>query len=315
MTQIGLGCWPLSGAMTANGASVGYTTCKPQDADRILHAAVEAGITLFDTAQAYGAGNGERIIGETLKAQDVQIVTKIGLGINEGTSEITGFRLNDIQAQVHESLSRLQRDHIDVVLLHPNETTVDEARPIMEALDREIDAGTIGSFGWSTDFPDKAALLMDFPRARHIECMMNVFYSAKDLLPHTGGLTHLIRSPLAMGVLAGRFDSAALPEGDVRKDTHSGMDWFADDGVTPRFAARLDAIRELLTSDGRTLAQGALGWLLANGNLKGIEIVPIPGASSVAQVQANAQATALPAPIMDEISQLIPEENFPGRGV
>ncbi|MEL6915591.1 MAG: aldo/keto reductase [Pseudomonadota bacterium] len=90
------------------------------------------------------------------------------------------------------------------------------------------------------------------------------------------------------------------------------MDWFAGDRAHPRFAARLDAVRELLRSGGRTLSQGALGWLWAHG----AHIVPVPGASSVAQVAENAGARAfgpLPPDVMAEIADLLPTEPWQNR--
>ncbi|MEM1301323.1 MAG: aldo/keto reductase [Pseudomonadota bacterium] len=311
-SQIGLGCWPLSGEMYLDGKSVGYATGDPAQATRILHAAHDAGVTLFDTAHAYGAGLGERQIGQALAGRDVTIVTKIGLGIDEASKTITGLRTDAAQVSdaIDESLSRLKRDYIDCVLLHPNSLPIPEAEAMFDELNREVTAGRIGSFGWSTDFPANATVQTDYPAARHVEHVMNVFLHAPDLRAVTepAGITSLIRSPLAMGLLAGRFDNdRRIDPGDVRVESHGGMDWFQGDGAHPRFAARLAAVRELLQSDGRTLAQGALCWLLAHGD----HILPVPGASSVEQAVANAGAMEfgpLPDTVMQEIATLIPDE-------
>jgi len=310
--QIGLGCWPLSGEMYMDGKSVGYASCDPAEATRILHAAHDAGVTLFDTAHAYGAGHGERQIGEALAGRDVTIVTKIGLGIDEAAKTITGLRTDpaEVSKSIDESLTRLNRDHIDCVLIHPNSIPIPDAVAMFDELDREVTAGRIGSFGWSTDFPDNAAAQTAYPAARHVEHVMNVFLRAEPLRAVTepAGITSLIRSPLAMGLLAGRFDNdARIAPGDVRVESHGGMDWFQGDRAHPRFAVRLAAVRELLQSDGRTLAQGALCWLLAHGD----HIVPVPGASSVKQAVANAKAMEfgpLPETVMQEIAALIPDE-------
>ncbi|MEO0484453.1 MAG: aldo/keto reductase [Pseudomonadota bacterium] len=317
--SLGLGCWPLSGPMFLDGKSVGYTTCDPKDAAAILDAAYDHGIRLFDTAQAYGCGYGERLLGDTLANRDIQIVTKIGLAIDEDTKTITGPRLDPAQVapSVDESRARLRRDVIDVVLLHPNDVPIDSAQAIFAELDALADQGKIGAFGWSTDYPDRAQAQTSFPRATHVEHVMNVFFDAATLRDATrnAALTHLIRSPLAMGLLAGRFDDGAtLDPDDVRVASHAGMDWFEGTGAHPRFAARLAAIRELLQSDGRSLAQGALAWLWAHGP----SIVPVPGASKLSQVIDNAEARAkgpLPAETVAEIAALIPTEVWPDKSL
>ncbi|MEO1704329.1 MAG: aldo/keto reductase [Pseudomonadota bacterium] len=317
MHRLGLGCWPLSGPMFMNGKSVGYESCPPEEAMRILHAALDHGVTRFDTAQAYGCGAGERLVGAALKGREATIITKIGLGIDEETKTISGLRTDpsEVLPAIEESLRRLGRDTIDVVLLHPQEIDVAVADPILEALEGAVTAGKIGAFGWSTDFPEKARAQARFTAATYIEHVMNVFLDASDLRAVTepAGLTSLIRSPLAMGVLAGRFDGGrTIAAGDVRVEAHGGMDWFDGNAAHPRFAKRLDAVRELLKTGGRTLSQGALSWLWAHGD----HIVPVPGASKVAQIKDNAGALAfgpLPPDVMDEIAGLIPAEPWQNR--
>ncbi|MEM1235677.1 MAG: aldo/keto reductase [Pseudomonadota bacterium] len=319
--KLGLGCWPLSGPMFLDGKSVGYATCPPQEAERILHAAYDHGIRLFDTAHAYGCGHGERQLGQALAGKDVEIVTKIGLAIDEDTKTITGPRLDatEVAASVDESLARLGRDHVDVVLIHPNDAEIPVAEAIFEELEKLVSGGKVGAFGWSTDFPERAASQSRFPHATHVEHVMNVFFDAAELRAATSGLTHLIRSPLAMGVLAGRFEGGeAVAAGDVRVESHGGLDWFQGDRVHPRFAERLAAIRELLMTGGRSLAQGSLAWLWAQEQEQEQPgtIVPVPGASKIAQVEDNAAALAkgpLASETVEEIAQLIPREPWQNR--
>ncbi|MEM9349996.1 MAG: aldo/keto reductase [Pseudomonadota bacterium] len=314
---LGLGCWPLSGPMFMDGKSVGYATCAPEEAERILHAALDLGITLFDTAQAYGCGHGERLLGTALKGREATIVTKICLAIDEGAKAITGLRTDpaSVAPQVEESLSRLSRDRLDVVLIHPNDIPISDAEAVFSELESLTRAGKVGAFGWSTDFPENAAAQTRFLNATHVEHVMNVFLDAAELrlVTETAGLISLIRSPLAMGVLAGRFDAGrTIDPGDVRVEAHGGMDWFEGPRVHPRFEKRLNAIRELLRTGGRSLSQGALSWLWAHGT----HIIPVPGASKVEQIEDNAAALAhgpLPANVMAEIAALIPTESWQNR--
>jgi aryl-alcohol dehydrogenase-like predicted oxidoreductase len=117
------------------------------------------------------------------------------------------------------------------------------------------------------------------------------------------------RGPLAMGLLTGKYDAASrLPAGDVRgPGGPSWMEYFANGRPAPELLARLGAIREVLTSGGRTLAQGALGWLLARSP----RTVPIPGIRTVAQAEQNAAALRLgplPTTAMAEITRLLGQE-------
>lgn len=144
---------------------------------------------------------------------------------------------------------------------------------------------------------------------------MNLFFDAPSMcqVAREHGLTQLIRSPLGMGVLTGKFDDGrSIPGGDVRTGPPNWQGYF--DGGRPRedLARQMAAVRELLTVGGRTLTQGALCWLLAKGPM----ILPIPGAKTAAQAIENAAAVAfgpLPESVMEEIETVLqrPPEGLP----
>jgi aryl-alcohol dehydrogenase-like predicted oxidoreductase len=175
---------------------------------------------------------------------------------------------------------------------------------VLERLKAE---GKIDAFGWSTDYPDRAerqARREGFVAVQH---NMNVLSPATDLLAviRRYGLISIGRGPLAMGLLSGKFTGdKAIGEKDVRG---AGLDWmiyFKDGRAAPEFARMLDAIRELLRTDGRTLPQGALAWLWAKYD----RTLPIPGFRAVAQVEENAGALdrgPLPKPVADEIDAVL----------
>lgn len=200
-------------------------------------------------------------------------------------------------------MARLQRDHIDIVLLHINALEVGKAALLFDEMDRARQAGKIGSFGWSTDFP--ASITAMAPRAGFttVEHAMNVFFDAPS--GHTAiaeaDLWGLVRSPLAMGILSGK---AAVSADDIRAHDEGWNNYFVDGVANPDYISKLDTIRELLQSGGRSLVQGALGWVMARGPRS----IPLPGARTVAQVEHNAKALEygpLPAQIMSEIEQIM----------
>ena len=157
---LGLGCWAIGGLWTAAGAPSGWGAVDDTESTRAIHAAVDAGVRFFDTAQAYGAGHSEIVLGQALRGHDdVQIVTKVGLAIDPPRRELTGPDITPaaITASIEASLQRLQRSRIDLVLLHLNSLPIAQVEGVFDTLDGLRDVGKIAAYGWSTDFPDRAA--------------------------------------------------------------------------------------------------------------------------------------------------------------
>ncbi len=283
---LGLGCWAIGGPFSANGNPVGWGEVDDKTSTAAIHAAVDHRIRLFDTAQAYGTGHSETVLGNALHDRpDVAIVTKIGIGIDPANRAITGEVTDPeaIRASLDASHKRLRRDHIDLVLLHLNELPIERAAPIFDLLDGLYSAGRIGSYGWSTDFPDRTRAFADRPGFTAVEHAMNVFFAAEHMVPATraAGIAALIRSPLAMGILGGRYDaSAEFSKNDVRSSNQSWNGHFADGRIAPDRLTALDAVRDILTSDNRSLAQGAIAWLWARSP----NAIPIPGFRTPEQV-------------------------------
>ena len=311
ISALGLGCWAIGGPWTAGGAPSRWGAVDDAESIRAIHAAVDLGIRFFDTAQAYGTGHSEMILGQALANRlDVKIGTKVGYAINPAARQLTGPEIspNAIVAGIDRSLQRLQRDRVDLVHLHLNELPVTEAAEIFDTLDTLRQAGKIAAFGWSTDFPDRAAAFAGREGFVSIQHAMNVFFRADALLPviEAAGLISMNRSPLAMGLLGGKYaPDVAMPKDDVRSNTNDWMAYFKDGQVAPAYAAQLAAVRDLLQVGGRSLVQGALCWLWA----RSARSLPIPGFRTVQQVQELAGALAhgpLPVDAMDEIEQVIP---------
>jgi aryl-alcohol dehydrogenase-like predicted oxidoreductase len=161
---------------------------------------------------------------------------------------------------------------------------------VFAALEDLVDEGMIRSCGWSTDDPDAARRLAGRRRATALQFSLNVLSDAPDMLAACDDLklTGLARTPLAMGLLTGKFDAGSrLPADDVRGSGHSWLTYFRNARPDLDALDRLAAIREILTSNGRTLAQGALAWVLARGP----QTVPIPEFKSLAQVKDRGPLT------------------------
>ena len=291
---LGLGCWAIGGPFFAGDRAVGWGEVDDATSTRAIHTAVEHGIRFFDTAQAYGTGHSESVLGAALKQHpDVAIATKVGIAIDPVTKQIDDSLTDPavIADTIMESHKRLQRDHIDLVLLHPNEVPLEKAEPIFDLLERLCTSGRIGGYGWSTDFPERATAFAARPGFVAVEHAMNVFFRAEHMVPvvEETGVTGLIRSPLAMGILGGRYDAQSkFSKNEIRGGADDYNDYFRDGRINETYVSRLDAVREILTSDGRSLAQGAIAWLWGRSD----HAVPIPGFRTPEQVEDLCGAVA-----------------------
>lgn len=307
---LGMGCWAIGGPFTFDGRAVGWGPTDDTTSKATIEAAYDAGLRVFDTAQAYGTGHSESLLGEVLGHRaDARIVTKVGLEINPSQRALVGFETDParLKASLDASLRRLKRNQIDLALLHPNELSVDEAAPVFEWLYAEHEKGRIAAYGWSTDVPEKAHAYAADDGFAAVELAANLFFRPTGLLAQlaTDDLVPLIRSPLGMGLLAGRITrDTRFHADDVRAKDDHWLNLFHEGVPNQEFLDRLDAVRSLLTSGGRSLGQGAIGWLWALDP----RAIPVPGMRTPQQVEDLAGALEhgpLPAAIFEEIERLM----------
>ncbi len=295
VAAIGFGAWAVGGTLyTPKGEAIGWGEVDDDESVAALRRALELGVTFFDTADVYGAGHSERIIGRAFagRRDEVVIASKFGLVFDADRRVETGQDASPgyIRRACRASLERLGTDRIDLYQLHIGDLPLERVDETLATLEDLVAEGLIRAYGWSTDDPERAAAFAKGPHCATVQNEMNVFDDAPGILAvcDTHDLASVNRGPLAMGLLTGKYGAASrLPADDVRGNAGPAwMKYFTDGGPSPEFLARLDAIREILTSGGRTLTQGALGWLLARSG----RTVPIPGIRTVAQAEENAGA-------------------------
>ena len=294
VSAMGLGCWPIGGPFRLNGREDGYGQANDEESIRALRRSLDLGITLFDTSDAYGTGHSERLVGEAFKGrrEEVSIVTKFGFTLDEAKREITGTNVTPayIREACEASLKRLGTDYIDIYLLHVWQLTERyEAELVAEVLEDLVREGKIRGFGWSTDLIDCATWFAPKPHCSAIEINLNVLQDSPRLLQFCSdqNLAAINRSPLGMGFLSGKFTAESfIGQDDVRGAGHEWVAFFQDGKPKPEFLKSLESIREILARDGRTLVQGALGWIFARGS----HTLPVPGFKSVKQVEDLAGA-------------------------
>ena len=297
-SAVGMGCWAIGGPWTMMGAQAGWGVVDDAESTRAIHAALELGASFFDTAANYGAGHSERVLGAALKGRRDRavIATKFGYELDEAARTVTPYGAteeeSDVAGHVREnlegSLRRLDTDYVDVYLLHVWGLTLDRALAVRDVLEELVAEGKIRTYGWSTDRPDAIEAFSTGPGCGVVEQELNVLTGSAELLAlaERMNLASMNRAPLGMGVLTGKI----TPETRFRDDDiRQKVEWFA--GIKGGRANQdwLDAlasIREILTSNGRTLAQGALAWIWGRSPAT----IPLPGFRTVAQVQENAKA-------------------------
>jgi aryl-alcohol dehydrogenase-like predicted oxidoreductase len=284
-----MGCWAIGGPTTMRGSPIGWGAVDDAESVRALRRAFELGVSFFDTADVYGCGHSERLIARALGdvREQVVIATKAGHSYVEETREAPGENGDPayIRWACEQSLRRLKTDYIDLYQFHLGEYDLGKARDVLAAYEELVHAGKARTIGWSTDDQNRAALFAESSHCAAIQQEFNIFEGNAELLQfcEQRGLASIARGPLAMGFLTGKYTAQSqFADDDVRT-------WFAsrEAADTVRgWTRRLESVREILTADGRTLAQGALGWLWARSDV----LVPIPGFRTVTQVEENAGA-------------------------
>jgi aryl-alcohol dehydrogenase-like predicted oxidoreductase len=294
VSALGFGCWAIGGEwQDGTGQPLGWGKVDDEESERAVHRALDLGVTFFDTADTYGTGHSERVLGRALgkRRDEVVVATKWGNLFDEETRTLTG---NDdspayVRRALTASLRRLGTDHVDLYQLHLSDTDPARAAELRDVCEELVAEGLIRAYGWSTDDPARAAVFAEGPHCTAVQHTLNVLQDAPQLLQVAEDLdlAAINRGPLAMGLLGGRRGGTGA--GDIRSRPPAWLPGFGDgDGPDPEWVARIDALRSVLTSGGRTLAQGALAWIWARSP----RTVPIPGFRSVAQAEDNAGAMA-----------------------
>ncbi len=298
VSAMGMGCWAIGGPWTLDGTPAGWSQVDDAESLRAIRCALDLGVNLFDTAANYGAGHSERLLGQAFKGRRDQVIiaTKFGYQVNEAAKEVLHYDEKEeegdvasrLRTSLEESLQRLDTDYIDVYQLHVWGLSIEralEARDILEDLVKE---GKIRTYGWSTDRTDAIKAFSTSPNCGTVQQQLSVLDGNMELLAlcEERNLASLNRGPLGMGLLTGKFvPDSSFASDDVRHHAqwHPG---FKNGKPTQEWLDKLASIRDVLSSNGRTLAQGALAWIWARSE----KTIPIPGFKNVAQVEENAKA-------------------------
>jgi aryl-alcohol dehydrogenase-like predicted oxidoreductase len=304
VSAIGLGCMGMSQA---------YGKADPAESERTLHRALDIGVNFLDTANAYGMGHNEELIGRVLKQRrgEMVLATKFGIALSaDGKRGIDGHP-DQIEQRCDESLARLQTDVIDLYYLH----RLDPKVPIEDSVGAMADlvtAGKVRHIGLS----EVSAATLRRAHAVHPITAVQSEYSlwTRDPEPHVLptcrelGVGFVPFSPLGRAILTGAITDADSLTGE--RDMRSNMPRFQGENLAKNLSL-VERFAELADDKGCTRGQLALAWLLAQGN----DIAPIPGTKRVSYLEENAAACdiELTQDEIDRIDHLFLQGNIAGE--
>src|SRR3954454_13972145 len=204
VSVVGLGCWQLGG----DWGSVGE-----QDALAVLHTALDSGVTFLDTADVYGDGRSETLIGRLLRERpdaDVTVATKMGRRADPHVPE--AFTLEAFRGWLDRSRRNLGVDTIDLVQLHCPPTPVFSDDRVFDALDQLVEEQVVAAYGVSVETVDEALTAIARPHVATVQIILNAFRRKplERVLPaaYEAGVGIIARVPLASGLLSGKYDES-----------------------------------------------------------------------------------------------------------
>jgi aryl-alcohol dehydrogenase-like predicted oxidoreductase len=291
VSEISLGTW-------AFGSEWGVVS--DEDSYASLNRAIDLGVNLLDTADVYGDGRSERLIGRLLKDRkddEIFVATKAGRRLDPHSAE--GYDHENLSRFVERSLENLRVEALDLLQLHCPPTQTYRQDETFEALDRLQEAGKIRNYGVSVEKVEEARMALSYPGVKTVQIIFNIFRQkpAEEFFPlaEERNVGILARVPLASGLLSGKMTADRVFSDDDHRNFNREGEAF-DRGETfagVNFETGLRAAEELksLVPEGYTLAQLALRWILMHPAVS----CAIPGAKRPEQVEDNLAAAGMPA--------------------
>lgn len=288
VSEVGLGTWALGG---------GWGRVSKSDAIGVLEKAIERGINFFDTADVYGDGKSEQLIGQVLKSTDqkIYVATKFGRRLDPHVS--SGYTKDNLERFLDRSLGNLGIDTIDLIQLHCPPIDLYYKPEVFEALDSFVEQGKIQHYGVSVEKVEEGLKAIEYPGVVSVQIIFNIFRQRPSELffeqCKKKNIAVIARVPLASGLLTGKMSLATkFPEDDHRNYNRQGK--FFDVGETfsgVDFEIGLKAVEELkrIKPDDISCVQMALKWILMHSEVSCV----IPGAKNTKQLEENISASEL----------------------
>lgn len=288
VSEVGLGTWALGG---------GWGRVSESDAIGVLEKAIERGINFFDTADVYGDGKSEQLIGQVLKSTDqkIYVATKFGRRLDPHVS--SGYTKDNLERFLDRSLGNLGVDTIDLIQLHCPPIDLYYKPEVFEALDSFVEQGKIQHYGVSVEKVEEGLKAIEYPGVVSVQIIFNIFRQRPLELffeqCKKKNIAVIARVPLASGLLTGKMSLATkFPEDDHRNYNRQGKFFDVDETFSGvNFEIGLKAVEELkrIKPDDISCVQMALKWILMHSEVSCV----IPGAKNTKQLEENISASEL----------------------
>ncbi len=286
VSEIGFGAWAIGGGAMIGTTSIGWGDSDDAVSDNAIHASLDAGINFFDTADIYGLGHSEELLGKTIgKNKEIIIATKVG-NVSRNEQFTIDYSKDYILKACEDSLQRLQRTTIDYYQLHTARLSHLQQGDCIEALQLLQQQGKIRYWGLSLNTFDplpEATLLMEQKMGNGFQLVLNVLnQKALDLLPEAAknGYGIIARMPLQFGLLTGKFDKGvSFSDNDHRKNRLTKQ-------IIDTANSALQPVWDMCAKYNCNKTQLALSYLLSFSQVS----VIIPGIRTKAQVKDNTSA-------------------------
>jgi aryl-alcohol dehydrogenase-like predicted oxidoreductase len=288
ISEIGFGAWAIGGS---------WGPTDDPESLAAMHAAVDAGVTFFDTADVYGDGRSERLIGQLLRERSEPLVVATKFG-RRAPLDAAQYTYDNLRAWLQRSRENLGVDVVDLVQLHCPPWEVYYEPAVFDACDRLVAEGLVRAYGVSVEKVEEALKAIEYPGVTTVQIIFNIFRQRPAGLffeqARRRDVGVIVRVPLASGLLTGKFGRDSRFDDDDHRSFNRQGEQF-DVGETfagVDFERGLEVVDELrdLVPTGTTMAQLALRWILGFAAVSTV----IPGAKTVEQARANAAAADLP---------------------
>ncbi|MBV9949572.1 MAG: aldo/keto reductase [Myxococcales bacterium] len=289
VSEISFGAWAIGGT---------WGDVDDAQSLRALNRAVDVGMNFIDTADVYGDGRSERLVGRLCKERRERIYVTTKAGRRLQPHVVAGYTFENLRGFVERSLQNLGVESIDLLQLHCPPPEVYGRAEVFGALDRLTTEGKIRFYGVSVETVEEARAAIRYPNVQSVQMIFNVFRPkpAERFFAEAAraGVGIIARVPLASGLLTGKLTAASRFAADDHRTFNRNGEAF-DAGETfsgVPFEQGLQAVEELrpVARPGATLAQSALRWILMFPEVT----CAIPGAKTPEQAEENARAASLP---------------------
>ncbi len=299
VSAVSFGAWAIGDA---------WGDVKDDESLAALNRAIDLGVNFFDTADGYGDGHSEQLLGKLRKerSEKFYVATKAGRRLTPHVA--SGYNRENLTAFVERSLENLQMEALDLLQLHCPPTEVYYMPEVFDILDDLVKQGKLLHYGVSVEKVEEALKAIEYPNLKSVQIIFNIFRQRPlDLFfseAQKRKIGILARVPLSSGMLTGKMTRESTFQADDhrqynrygesfdRGETFSGLD----------YEIGLQAVEELraLVPDGMTMTQMALRWILMSPAVT----CAIPGAKRPAQVDENVAAADLPSLSEESMSQI-----------